>query len=132
LTPSAVALSDEKNQGHTLVPARRDGCDQRPFFSDEIADRKSPLSQIMHSLKSYTANEANKLLSRTGQFWQHESYDHWVRDDHELARIVEYIARNPVNAGLAENAQDWPYCSLYDRYTEDGIESALLCPKIVM
>ena len=55
----------------------------------------------MHSLKSYTANEANKLLRRTGQFWQHESYDHWVRDEDEMERIVAYINANAVKAGLA-------------------------------
>jgi putative DNA methylase len=49
----------------------------------ERADRGSPLSGIMHSLKSYTAHEGNQLLGRTDSFWQHESYDHWVRDDDE-------------------------------------------------
>ena len=85
------------------------------FFSDETADSLSPLSQIMHSLKSYTSNEANKLLGRAGRFWQRESYDHWVRVESELARIAEYIAHNPVNAGLVKNAWDWPFCSAYDR-----------------
>src|SRR5262245_36197201 len=68
---------------------------------DERPDGTSPLSRVMHSLKSYTAHEANKLLGRTGQFWLHESYDHWVRDEDELERIVEYIAWNPVKAELA-------------------------------
>ena len=85
------------------------------YFSGEVIDTRSPLSQIMHSLKSYTANEANKVLNSSGQFWQRESYDHWVRDDAELARIAEYIANNAVNANLAKNAWDWPYCSAYDR-----------------
>ena len=85
------------------------------YFSDEVPDTQNPLSKIMHSLKSYTANEANKELSRDGRFWQRESYDHWVRDDAELARIAEYIANNAVNAKLAENAWDWPYCSAHDR-----------------
>lgn len=85
------------------------------YFSDEVTDTQSPLSKIMHSLKSYTANEANKELSRDGRFWQRESYDHWVRDDAELARIAEYIANNAVSAKLAENAWDWPYCSAHDR-----------------
>jgi putative DNA methylase len=60
----------------------------------EQSDGSSPLSAIMHSLKSYTANEANKLLHRSGQFWQHESYDHWVRNDEELERIVDYIRQS--------------------------------------
>lgn len=76
------------------------------FFSDESPDNLSPLSKIMHSLKSYTANEANRFLGRTGPFWQRESYDHLVRDDRELVRIAEYIAHNPVKAKLVKNAWD--------------------------
>ena len=63
-------------------------------------DSKSPLTSIMHSLKSYTANKANRIIGRRGRFWQHESYDHWVRDLEELERIINYICRNPVEAGL--------------------------------
>src|SRR5207247_9218850 len=69
---------------------------------DELPDARSPLASIMHSLKSYTASKINAILKRSGQFWQHESYDHWVRDDDELARIVEYIAWNPVKAKLVK------------------------------
>jgi putative DNA methylase len=69
----------------------------------------------MHSLKSFTANEANKFLGRTGKFWQRESYDHWVRGHAELTRIAEYIANNAVSANLVQNACEWPFCSSYDR-----------------
>ena len=51
-------------------------------------DSLSPLASIMHSLKSFTAHEANRILQRHGPFWQRESYDHWVRDDDELDRII--------------------------------------------
>src|SRR5207248_3501219 len=59
---------------------------------DERPDSQSPLAVVMHSLKSYTAHQSNEILKRSGQFWQHESYDHWVRDEDELERIVQYIA----------------------------------------
>ncbi len=92
----------------------------------ESADKNSPLSDILHSLKSYSAHEANRLLGRTGQFWQHESYDHWVRDDDELERIVAYINANPVKAGLATRPWEFPWCSAHDRYLHDGDESGWL------
>src|SRR5688572_4520149 len=42
------------------------------------------LSSILHSWKSYTSKEANKLLHREGEsFWQAESFDHWIRDEEE-------------------------------------------------
>lgn len=92
----------------------------------ETADKRSPLSSIMHSLKSYTANRANEILRREGKFWQPESYDHWVRDDEELERIVNYIRANPVHAGLVERHEDWHWCSCHDRYLLDGDTSGWL------
>jgi len=67
------------------------------------------MSAIMHSLKTYTARKANKLLNREGQFWQHESYDHYARHLKEQERIAIYIVNNPVEAGLASNWEDWPW-----------------------
>jgi putative DNA methylase len=92
----------------------------------ECADERSPLAEIMHSLKSYTAHEANKLLGRTGQFWQHESYDHWVRDEGELERIVGYINANPVVAKLAGQPHDFEWCAARDRFLFDGDQGGWL------
>jgi putative DNA methylase len=88
--------------------------------SGETPDSDSPLSAILHSLKSYTAHKANVLLRRSGQLWQHESYDHWVRDDAELERIVTYIIWNPVKANLVQEPHLWFYGSAHDRFLEDG------------
>ena len=71
-----------------------------------------PLRQITHWIKGKTAMEANLLLGRMGEpFWQHESYDHWVRNEREFNRIVAYIEDNPVSAGLTPTAADWPWSS---------------------
>lgn len=67
------------------------------------------LSPIMHSIKRYTAREANAILNRTGAFWQHESYDHVVRNGEELERIIWYVLNNPVKAGLVEDWQQWKW-----------------------
>ena len=87
---------------------------------DEQADTMSPLAAIMHSLKSYTAHKANELLGRSGQFWQHESYDHWVRDQEELQRIVDYIAWNPVKANRVKEPHEWFFSSAHDRFLQDS------------
>jgi putative transposase len=68
-----------------------------------VSENRTP-SAIMQSLKGYTAREANKLLGRTGKFWQEESYDHQVRDEEELARIIQYVLNNPIKAGIVS---DW-------------------------
>ena len=67
------------------------------------------LAEIMHNIKRNSAKQANLILNRSGSFWQHESYDHVVRDDAELERIVDYTLDNPVKAGLAADWADWPW-----------------------
>lgn len=67
------------------------------------------LIRIMHGLKRKTAFDANYVLGRHGAFWQSESYDHYVRDDGELERIVRYVLNNPVKAGLVESWDEWPW-----------------------
>jgi putative DNA methylase len=126
-----LAHSIMPNHVHVLflpygISPRQPGATMRDEEIGEVSDRKSPLSAIMHSIKSYTAHEANKLLRREGQFWQHESYDHWVRDDDELDRIVEYINTNAVRAALALRAHDYYWCSAHDRFLRDGDESGWL------
>jgi len=65
------------------------------------------IAKIMKEHKSYTAIESNKILKRNGQFWHHESYDHYIRDDEEYYRIKNYVFNNPVNAGLVERIEEW-------------------------
>jgi REP element-mobilizing transposase RayT len=74
------------------------------------------LYRILQSLKAYTALEGNRILARSGAFWQHESYDHVVRDGAELERIVYYILNNPVKAGLCKHWRDWKWT-----YVKEGL-----------
>ena len=70
------------------------------------------LSKIMHSLKRHTARKTNQFLGREGSFWQHENYDHYVRDAVDFERIIDYVLLNPVRAGLVDDwtAWKWSYC----------------------
>jgi putative transposase len=45
-------------------------------------------------------------------FWQYESYDHFVRNDAQLERIIKYVLYNPVKAGLVDDRSHWKwsYC----------------------
>jgi REP element-mobilizing transposase RayT len=73
---------------------------------------ETPLPVITRWLKGSTARQANLILGRTGKvFWQDESYDHRVRDEEELNRIVRYVEYNPVSAGLTASPCEWPWSS---------------------
>jgi REP element-mobilizing transposase RayT len=69
------------------------------------------LSQIMHSLKSYTSNEANRMLNSSGRFWQKEYFDRYIRNARQFARTVHYIEMNPVKANLCRKPEEWPFSS---------------------
>src|SRR5258708_7745765 len=52
------------------------------------------LSRIMQLLKGRSARDCNRSLSRTGQFWEHESFDHVVRKG-RLDATIKYVLNNP-------------------------------------
>jgi putative transposase len=76
-------------------------------------DKRTPRERIMHGIKRDSALKCNRVLGLSGPFWQDESYDHVVRDEDELARIVEYIELNPVKAGLCASRETWQWSSAY-------------------
>ena len=70
------------------------------------------LSSIEHSWKSFTANQANKMLGRIGShFWQKEAYDHLIQNDEERSRLCAYVADNPVKVGLCARPEEWSWSS---------------------
>jgi putative DNA methylase len=66
---------------------------------------------LTQELKGASARRSNAILHRTGQFWQAESFDHWVRNERQFVRIKKYIENNPVKAGLCAKPEDWPWSS---------------------
>jgi REP element-mobilizing transposase RayT len=73
------------------------------------------LSGIIHSWKSFTAREANKLLRTKGEFWQPDYFDRVMRDDRHYFATADYIENNPVKAGLCQLPEDWKSGSAYAR-----------------
>jgi putative transposase len=51
--------------------------------------------QLLHSWKSFTANEINKRTGGTGQLWQEDAWNRIVRNDEHWFRVMRYIMRNP-------------------------------------
>jgi len=68
----------------------------------------SDLIPILHSWKSYTAHEANKILQKQGIFWEGEYYDRLIRSDEEFAHYIDYTLANPIKASLCEEWEQWP------------------------
>ncbi len=67
------------------------------------------LSNTMQLIKGGSAYLCNKALHRKEDFWQKESYDHYVRNSKEHENILQYIVLNPVKANLVDNWENWAF-----------------------
>lgn len=67
------------------------------------------LDRIMKKIKGPTAMYCNKALNRTGQFWERESFDIYIRNDKMMDNVISYILQNPVKAGLVKEWDTYPY-----------------------
>ena len=84
------------------------------LYKGKTASDPYIVTKILENLKWYTAMKANEILNRKGAFWQHESYDHVVRDGKELERIINYVLNNPVRAGLISNRDQWKWSYVHN------------------
>ncbi|MCE1245995.1 MAG: hypothetical protein LWY06_05075, partial [Firmicutes bacterium] len=56
-----------------------------------------------------TASKINKYLGKTGQFWQEQYYEHRIRKEENLLKIVGYCRENPMRRGLAMEPESCPF-----------------------
>ena len=69
---------------------------------------ESTLSQVMHTLKSYTAHRLAEL-GVDAPIWQEGDHDHALRGEEDYALKLRYLVENPVRTGLVERVDDYPY-----------------------
>ena len=74
-----------------------------------IINPTDALSKIMHSIKSFTAHEINKMLNRTGNIWQDENHDRVIRSEDEFLEKINYIVNNPIKVNLAVAYEDYKW-----------------------
>jgi REP element-mobilizing transposase RayT len=93
------------------------GYDQISVTNIAGKTKNYPVGDTMRLLKGSISRFCNLELKRTGAFWHKECYDHYVRDDEELHRIIEYILNNPVKAGLVKHWQEWKFSYISRDFT---------------
>lgn len=77
------------------------------------------LAEILHSIKSFTSHEVNKVMKRSGPVWQDESFDRLIRSESDLHKTWDYIWNNPQRLGLAGPLDAYRYF-----WTPSGIAAA--------
>jgi putative transposase len=77
-----------------------------------------PLSKMLQNWKFITAVKANRILDRSGEFWQREYWETFMRSEEQEWAAIRYIESNPVKAKLCQVAKEWPFSSarLRDKY----------------
>jgi REP-associated tyrosine transposase len=68
-----------------------------------------PLHQLMHSFKSFSAQQINHVLGRCAPVWQAGYHDRALRAEDDLIKVVGYCLHNPVRAGLVEDVRQYPH-----------------------
>lgn len=72
------------------------------------------VAEIMQSIKSASAHAVYRLLNRSGQVWQRESFDRVLRRDESVRAKVEYIVQNLVRAGLVRASAEYRWLWVSD------------------
>ncbi|MEP7015480.1 MAG: transposase [Verrucomicrobiota bacterium] len=68
-----------------------------------------PLNELIHSIKSFSAHQINKIENRNGAVWEREQFDRYIRSDRDLEEKFQYILRNPWTAGVAGQNEDYSW-----------------------
>ena len=67
------------------------------------------LSELVHSIKSFSAHGINEIENKIGSIWEKERFDRYVRSDRDLQEKFHYILRNPWDSGVAKQNEDYPW-----------------------
>ena len=67
------------------------------------------LAEIIHSVKSFSAQKISQRRGVKGTIWQDERYDRIVRDEVEFLEKWQYIRNNPVKETLAAFPEEYPW-----------------------
>jgi REP element-mobilizing transposase RayT len=81
----------------------------------DIENNYVQLDQILKRIKGSTACRCNRVLSRSGQFWDRESWDVLIRNQRMLQNVITYTLENSVKAGLVKCWRDYKWS-----YWKDG------------
>ncbi len=86
-----------------------------------------PLADLMHSVKSFTANAINKADGTQGQVWENEYHDRLMRGDSDVTEKFAYICRNPWADNVAGPEETYRWLWTWDErkaLSASGVEPA--------
>jgi D-3-phosphoglycerate dehydrogenase len=88
------------------------------------------LSEILHSIKSFSTHEINKMAGTAGRVWQDETFDRIVRDEGEFQEKWNFIATNSVRKNLASAPAEYRW--YWNFLAEEGTGGTPAPPQTVV
>jgi len=76
-------------------------------------DSDSTIEKAMQLIKGRFSYRLKKEFGFAGEVWQRGFSEMRTEDVEVVAQYREYIAQNPVKAGLADSPGQYPYCYCY-------------------
>ena len=73
-----------------------------------LDDERTTLPTWLKSLKN-TLSKTFRARKISSPHWQKTFFDHVLRNSEAYNEKWEYVAENPVRAGLVKRAEDWPF-----------------------
>jgi putative transposase len=84
-----------------------------------IRPRENDLSSAMRKVKAAAGTRIMSRRKKLGSLWQPKYFDHIIRRVRDFWEKLEYIHKNPVEAGLVVRPEDWRWSS-YGAYAPGG------------
>jgi hypothetical protein len=67
------------------------------------------MTEILQGIKSASAHRINKAARAQGPIWENESFDRLIRSERDLQEKFHHIARNPWDANIVKQNEDYPW-----------------------
>ena len=82
----------------------------------------SDFSTRWRLIKRYFSIMKDKPVTERGEknIWQRRFWEHFLRDEEDWRRHMDYIHYNPVKHGYVQNPADWPHSS-FQKSLQEGL-----------
>jgi len=74
------------------------------------------LEEILQQVNRLISREVNTLRGTRGTLWQDGAHDRCIRPHEDIHDYINYVHMNPVEAGLVDFPEQWPWSSAHEKY----------------
>lgn len=98
----AISKHPFKIKGLVILPDHLHCIWQLPANDDNFSMRWSMIKRYFSVGFDVATNDRREKI-----IWQRRFWEHWIRDEHDLNRCMDYIHYNPVKHGYVSSPCDW-------------------------